>query len=143
MKRILTDGSKWPLVEISKEEQQKDVLDALTFGNHKGASAKLDLLWKLISKDVKYRYSFAIPLSSVTVIPRICMALMNIIAQNTIDNKGQIVLKDRLTHNQSWHWSSGTSINSQVQKDFFLECRYGFLHPSSHQLGGGSKEKAS
>jgi hypothetical protein len=39
--------------------------DALTFGNHKGASQKPILLKKLIAKDIKYGYSLPIPLSSI------------------------------------------------------------------------------
>jgi hypothetical protein len=35
MEKILKNGSKWPLAEISKEERQQEILDALTFGNHK------------------------------------------------------------------------------------------------------------
>jgi hypothetical protein len=52
MKRILKDGSKWPLVDISKDKRKQDVLNALTFGNHKGALAKPDLIQKIIGKDI-------------------------------------------------------------------------------------------
>jgi hypothetical protein len=34
MKCILMDGSKWQLVNISKDTRKPDVLNALTFGNH-------------------------------------------------------------------------------------------------------------
>jgi hypothetical protein len=44
MNLVLADGSKWPLVHISEDARQQDVLDALTFGSHKGASTKPDLL---------------------------------------------------------------------------------------------------
>ncbi len=55
------------------------------------------------------------------------MAPMNIMAQNTIDENGRIVLKDRLTHNQSWKWGgSSTSVNSRVQKELLQATRYGF-----------------
>jgi hypothetical protein len=46
-------------------------------------------------------------------------------AQNTIDEFGRIISKDRLTHDQSWKWSSGTSINSRVQKELLQACQYG------------------
>ena len=98
MKSILANGSKWPLTEISEDDRAKDLQEALTFGNHKGASSKPALLKKLISKDVKYGYSLPIPLDSVTKIKGLEMAPMNIMAQNTIDENGQIVPKDRLTH---------------------------------------------
>jgi hypothetical protein len=56
-----------------------------------GALAKWDLLHKLIGKDVKFGYSFALPLSSVTSIHGICMAPMNIMEQNTMDEFGHSV----------------------------------------------------
>ncbi len=46
-------GSVWPLLELDKDLRKQDLQDALTFGNHKGASTKPESLWKLISKDAK------------------------------------------------------------------------------------------
>jgi hypothetical protein len=54
---------------------------------------------------------------------------MNIMAQNIIGEFGRIVPKNQLTHDQSWKWSSGTSVNSRVQKDALQACRYGFCIP--------------
>jgi hypothetical protein len=126
MKDFLEEGSKWSLVNLSKEERQKEFKDALAFGNHKGASQKPELLKKLIGKDVKYGYSLPIPLASVRSISGICMAPMNIMAQNTINELGRIIPKDRLTHDQSWKWLSGTSVNSCIKKELLQACRYGF-----------------
>jgi hypothetical protein len=106
MKQILKSSSEWPSVEISKEARQKDVLDALTLGNHKGVLAKLILLKQLIEKDLKFGYCFTIPLTSFTLIPGLCKAPMNIMVQNTIDKFGHIVLMNRQTQAQSWKWSS-------------------------------------
>ena len=39
---------------------------------------------------------------------------MNIQKQNTIDKYGRIIKKNCLTHNQSYKWLSGTSVNSRV-----------------------------
>ncbi len=126
MKDFLEEGSIWPLAELSKKERQNIIEDALTFGNHKGMLQKPELLKKLIRKDVKYGYSLPIPLSRVQLIPGLCMTPMNIMAQNTIDEFGRIIPKDRLTHHQSWKWSSDTSVNSRVQKDLLQACRYRF-----------------
>jgi hypothetical protein len=124
MKDFLQEGSIWPLAKLSKEEQQNDKEDAFAFGNHKGASQKPELLKKLVGKDIKYGYSLPIPLTSIQLIPDLCMAPMNIMAQNTIGEFGRIIPKDRLTHNQSWKWSFGTSVNNRVQKDLLQACRY-------------------
>jgi hypothetical protein len=50
---------------------------------------------------------------------------MNIMEQNTIDEHGSIIPKERLTHDQSFKWSSGTSVNSRVDFDKLLPCQYG------------------
>ena len=52
MKQVLTNGSKWPLQPLNKENQIKDVEEALVFGNHKGAVQQQDLLRKLVTDDV-------------------------------------------------------------------------------------------
>jgi hypothetical protein len=94
MKQILIEESKWLLDKLSKESRQKDLIDALAFGNHKGASAKPELFRHLISKNTKYGYSLPIPLSCVKSIPGLLMAPMNIMTQNTINEIGQIIPKD-------------------------------------------------
>jgi hypothetical protein len=53
------------------------------------------------------------------------MAPMIIMAQNTINKFGQIIPKDRLTHDQSWKWSSGTPFNSCIKKELLQACQYG------------------
>ena len=126
MESILKNGSNWPLEEISKEHRKRDLDDALSFGNHKGAIAKPELLKNLINKDVIHGYSLPILLSSVKSIPGLVMAPMNIMAQNTINEHGQIIPKDRLTHNQSWQGSSKTSVNSRTKKELLQACRFGF-----------------
>jgi hypothetical protein len=122
MKSMLKNGSKLPLEEISEDNRKRDLDDALSFGNHKGPIVKLELLKKLINKDVIHGYSLPIPLSSVKSIPGLVMAPMNIMAQNTINEYGQIIPKDRLTHNQSWQGSSKMSVNSRTKKELLQAC---------------------
>jgi hypothetical protein len=90
MKDFLNYGSKW----LSAKRKVNNLNKTLIFGNHKGASAKLELLLKLIGKDVKYGCSIPISLNSVKLIPGLEMALMNIMAQNTIDEFGRLIPKD-------------------------------------------------
>ena len=60
-----------------------------------------------------------------TKIPNILIAPMNIQKQNTINEYSPIVPKDRLTHNQSFERSSGTSVNSRVITEELLPCMFG------------------
>ena len=97
----------------------------MEFGNHKGASSKLDLLHKLVDKDVAHGYCLPLPLEKIESLPGVLMAPMNIMEQNTIDETGKIVPKDRLTHDQSYEWRAGASVNSRVEKELLLPCMFG------------------
>jgi len=126
MKRILTHGSnKWPLQPLDKENRIKDVEDALNFGNHKGVNKQQELLEKLVTDDVIRGFVIPLPLSKITQIPGNLLAPLNIQAQNTINERGEIIPKNRLTHDQSWKWQSGTSVNSRVIKDELMPCYFG------------------
>ena len=122
---ILSHGSDWPLTPLAKETRAADLEEARNFGNHKGAEAQPDLLRTLNQKDIIHGYTLPLPLSKVHRIPGVIMAPMNIMQQNTIDEHGRIIDKDRLTHDQSYEWTQGLSVNSRVDKSTLLQCRFG------------------
>ena len=111
--------------ELDPDSRLSDLEDVIAFGNHKGATKNEDLLKKLVEKDVKYGYGLVLPLDKIKLIPGVLMAPMNIMNQNTINETGQIIGKDRLTHDQSYKWGSETSVNSRVRKEDLLPCRFG------------------
>ncbi len=124
-KNLLTYCSNWSLNKLDNNMQKNNVNEAITIGNHKGATSQPLLLRHLILKDVSYGFGLTIPLSAVHSIQGALLALMNIMKQNTIDEQGRIIPKDRLTHDQSYAWGSGTSINSRVRIEDLLPCRFG------------------
>ncbi len=93
---------------INDECRLADGREALIFGNYKGASVKPDLLLQLMLKDVHFGYCLSLPLAKAEKIPGILIDPMNIQKQNTIDEFGRIIPKDRQTHDQSIKGSSGT-----------------------------------
>ena len=125
LKTILTNGSDWPLTKLDEDKRKEDLAEALKYGNHKGASENPDQLRELIQKDVDYAYGLVLPLEKIDQIDEICMAPMNIAPQWTIDEYGKIVGKDHLTHDQSFKWKSGTSVNSRVEEDFLTSMVFG------------------
>jgi hypothetical protein len=68
---------------------------------------------KLVTKDDQFGYCLPLPLG--------LLAPMNIQKQNTIDEHGRTVE----THDQSFKWSSGTSVNNQTQANELLPCMFG------------------
>ena len=75
------------------------------------------------------RYPFwllpPLSLDKAQKIPGILLTPMNIQKQNTINKLGQIVEKDCLTHNQSYKWLSGMSVNSHMNMEELLLCMFG------------------
>jgi hypothetical protein len=117
MERLLIEGLKWPLTELSKRDRIEDLNKGLQFGKHKGASQKPELLKKLISDDIKFGYGLVVPRGKIARLPNACLAPMNIMNQFTLDASGEIVDKERLTHDQSFKWQSGLSVNKQVIRE--------------------------
>lgn len=127
LQKILDRGSLWPLLDISEEDRLLDLEAALTFGNHKGAVKQPDLLKELCFKDVKHAYALPLPLKMIRRIPGLHLAPVNIAAQNTIDEHGRIIPKDRLTHDQSFTYpdGSGSSVNNRVLVEELSPCMFG------------------
>ncbi len=125
MERLLFKGSEWPLLELSKKDRIEDLKEALQFGNHKEASEKPVLLKKLISDDIRFGYGLVVPRGKITRLPNACLAPMNIMNQFTLDARGEIVDKERLTHDQSFEWQSGLSVNKRVIRERLQKCMYG------------------
>jgi len=125
MRCILSNCSKFPLAELNFDSRASDLEEALEFGNHKGAEKQSELLEKLVKKDIIHGYGLVLPLDKITRVPGALMAPMNIQRQDTIDEFGRIIPKDRLTHDQSYKWKSGTSVNSRVDKSQLQPCMFG------------------
>ena len=54
MKSILKHGSCWPLNDLPFPDRQKDLKEALEFGNHKGAESNPKTLIDLVKNDVTH-----------------------------------------------------------------------------------------
>ena len=125
MKDILDNGYNWTLENLEEGDRRTDTEEAISFGNQKGAKRNPVILRSLVEKGVTHGYGLVFPLRKVIRIPGIILAPTNIMTQNTIDEHGRIIDKDRLTHDQSYKWGSGTSVNSRVDKDELPPCRFG------------------
>ena len=124
MESILTQGSLWPLEDLPEDLRAQDLKDALALGNHKGAEKHPSLLRRLVEKDVVHGYGLPFPLNKIQDLPGTVIAPMNIASQHTINDQGQIIEKERLTHDQSWEWSSGRSVNDRVNLEDYLPCMF-------------------
>ena len=81
LQNLLVNGSVWPMSKLNEDERQKDVDEALKFGNHKGASLHKETLRTLISDKGSHGYILPLPLSKITRIPGIPLSPLNIVRQ--------------------------------------------------------------
>jgi hypothetical protein len=125
MEKTLINGLQWPLNKISEEDRKVDLREALALGNHKEAASKPTLLKSLLTEDVWHGYGLVIPRDKLAHIPNAYLALMNIMHQFTLDAGGDILDKERLTHDKSFKWQSGTLVNCRVDKNKLQRCMYG------------------
>jgi hypothetical protein len=75
--------------------------------------------------DVTRGFALPLPLNKIASIPGILLAPLNIQAQSSINEQGEIIPKDKLMHDQSWKWQSETSVNSRVEKVKLMPCYCG------------------
>ena len=111
-----------PFSPLMKMTEKKDVEEALLFGIHKGTVKQQDLL---VTDDVIRGFALPLPLDKIAQIPGVLLAPLNIKAQNTINEHGEIIPKNQLTHDRSWKWQSGTSVNIRVDTYELMPCYFG------------------
>ena len=121
----LSEGADSPLDELDHTSRQQDLEEALEFGNHNGADNNPELFEKMINDDVTHGYSLVIPRDKVTQLKGALISPMNIVDQSCINERGEVIAKKRLTHNQSMIYGSGMSLNSRTQKDKLQDVMYG------------------
>ncbi len=101
MRIVLLNGSTWPLSPLGNINRLLDIDNDLAFGNHKGADQQQELLLKLVQDGVDRGFALPLPLDKIKKIPGVLLAPLNIQLQKTINERGKIIPKDRLSHNQS------------------------------------------
>ena len=122
----LSTGVEFLLEPTTTEQKLGDVVEALDFGNHKGAQKYKEFFEKCLEDDVTHGFSLVLPKEAILQIPNALLAPLNVHNQNTINERGEIIDKKRLTHNQSMKYkNSGTSLNSRLRTQDLQACMYG------------------
>ena len=122
---ILEHGAAYPLRNIDDDSRLQDIHDAIARGNHKSAILNSDLLKSMMSTEVKCGYALPIPIDIIHRIPHAAIAPLGLVFQDTIDEFGVVKEKARATHDQSFAFSSGLSVNDRVIQDQLIPCQYG------------------
>ena len=130
MKDILDNGSSFPLEDISEQDRLGDIKGAILKGNHKSASDDREpILTRKMEAEVKRGWTIPLMRSHISKLPKAMLAPLGLTNQATINDKGEIVYKDRVTHDLSHIGErSGTSINSRIIDADLPTLQYGHMH---------------
>ena len=130
---LITTGVEFPLKPLPDEQRLHDLELAVARGNHTSAKLKHEIVTKLLIKEVDRGWQLPLPPENIRLLPHAVVAPIGLVTQATINAHGEIIPKDRLTHDQSFEFSPGTSVNARVIFDSLTPCRYGtalrrFIH---------------
>jgi hypothetical protein len=128
MKSVLVSHrSISPLAPLSKDKRTKDVREALQFGNRKGTEQQQHLLRELVKDEVNQGFALLLPLNKIASVPgpRRFPSPFEYPTPTKHKQCGKTIPKNRLTHDQSWKWQSGTLVNSRVDSDQLMPCYFG------------------
>jgi hypothetical protein len=122
---ILEQGAIFHATPLTEANRLLALDLALAFGNHKGATKNSKHLHALLAEDVIHGFNLPVMMSAVQKIPGLVLSPMNIAKQNSIDETGRVIEKDRLTHDHSYDYFLNSSINSRCDLDLHEPCMFG------------------
>jgi hypothetical protein len=120
---------------ITEEDRLHDLREIIRQGNHKSAIADEARVVKLLQDEVRHMWQLPLPTRAVLELPNIVVAPLGLAHQFGINEKGEIIPKVRLTHDQSFNVVPGTrcSVNHRTLLHLLTPCCYGhallrFIH---------------
>jgi hypothetical protein len=122
----IANGASMPLIPIPEEDRQLDLTEAIEFGNHKSAQKEGTRVLAMLAKEVSKGWQLPLPIDSLHKIPNLVVGPLGFVTQETLDEDGNSIPKYRLTHDQSYPFQSGMSVNTRVIDAELSNCCYGF-----------------
>ena len=106
LRRWLVKGAEFPLQPISEDDRVSDLNMALIRGNHKSAKLAIERVQELLHKEVLRGWQLPLPPENLILLPGAIVAPLGLVSQATINERGEIIPKDRITHDQSFNFSA-------------------------------------
>jgi hypothetical protein len=123
----LSTGVTFPSASLPEDHRLEDLTAMIARGNHQSAKQRAPTLAKMMRSEVAHGWQLPLPASAALSIPHAVIAPMGLVEQATINERGEIVDKLRVTHDQSFNPVKGTrrSVNDRVHRDLLTPCMFG------------------
>jgi hypothetical protein len=125
---IVSQGVSYPMrsdIDYTEELRISDVKAAIAQGNNKSTSGHDKLIQSKYKTEVERGWMMPIPLQTINAIEGLGITPIGIANQTTLNDKGEVIGKKRITHDCSRPGASGYSINNRVDEIELEECRFG------------------
>jgi hypothetical protein len=123
---LLTQGSSWPLSDLSEEDRLAKNKEFIARGNHKSAITYESKLHKTILQEISQGWMFPLQLTYISTLKHGELAPVGIDDTQWSElPDGSKKTKFRMTHDQSFEASVGSSVNKRVQHDSLEPLYYG------------------
>ena len=129
IKLILDNGTEFPLRPIKETDRRADLKSAMEYGNHKSILRNQSSFTSQTIDEIQQGWALPLPPNFAFQLDHAEVAPHGFVLQNTISEHGEIIEKDRITHDQSFPGSSSKeSVNSRVIEELLSPCMFGHMH---------------
>ncbi len=101
----------------------------IDYNNHSSTHQRLEAYNKMIGKDAKRGYSFPVTIECAKRLRHGRIGPVGMARHNGINEFGDLIPKDRLTHDQSWSCGFCPSLNDLIDQELLTELVYGWCLP--------------
>ena len=132
----LRNGASYDFKPLPPDINRQFENDAiLAYGNHASARRRPEALIKVCKKDTKTGYSFPISFDCARQIQQGRAGPLGVAQHAGIDEHGNIVIKDRLAHDQSFSLGFAPSLNDLSDESELIDLVFGWcLDRIIHQI---------
>lgn len=127
VRTYLLQGVQHPVSPIAEVDRLHDLGQMVQYGNHKSAQQELPRLINMLKDEVKRTWQLPLPRRALVRLPNCVLAPLGMVKQATINERGEIADKWRLTHDQTFEVTPGAhrSVNHRIQFEELTPCMYG------------------
>ena len=128
LKSIIQNGCDYKLApSIDEETRLNDLKSMINRGNHKSTMKPgcKEILQKTFTKEVEKGWIVPITIESTTKIKDLFVIPLGIAHQFSINELGERIPKQRVTHDATFATPSGDSVNNRTLEELLLPCIYG------------------
>lgn len=137
LEEIIQQGVRYPQDDLTEDKRIQEVNEQLEKGNQKSALEEdaLPIVTKAFADDIKKGYAIIVTKDCLKNLKDAEVYPLGMQHQATINERGEIIPKKRLTHNLSNKKKEKISINQRIREDELPETIYGHaIHRFLHKI---------